>query len=101
MEKGTKVRIREGAVVFQDFGWERWPKLPHGYSGDIDQVFTVERSASEGKSWVSAYGYGMILSEEQYSDPVRAGMALYSYGNGSMAVKNDDLVIVDVAGVTV
>lgn len=68
------VRIRNGAVVYQDFRGKEWPFT----DADVNTVF-IAKPDEHGHIWLEADGYGSFVNGEKY-------------GNGKMCAKAEDLI---------
>jgi hypothetical protein len=79
-----KVRIKTGAVIWQDFSFYEWT--------DNGEIFDIENVVFSGKDTVSlkAYGYGLLgqyRKDGTYDDK--------AYGNGGLFVDKKDLILMD------
>lgn len=69
---GRKVRIRNGAIVGQDMGFQKWT-----YD---DTVFTIDAKITQNKFKLVTIGYGSDCGD--------------NYGNGALYVKREDMLSV-------
>lgn len=71
VQPGDSVTIDDGAPIFIDMRFERWPDVEYGKSG---LVFTVDKSGNDGYWWLEAenfgkrgfYGNGRLCVAERY-----------------------------------
>lgn len=74
-EEKMKARIKQGAKVFMDHAMWVWPDLPHG---DAEIVFDVDVTRPVRLGWLECKAHHFGIHD--------------SYGNGSLFVKEQDLV---------
>lgn len=69
--KGTKVKIKTGAIVGQDFSFYKW--------GKESIIFTIDSNSSKNRYKLVADGYGNLKG---------------NYGNGAVYANKSDLIVV-------